>query len=681
MFTITREMLYFISLRQAYLLTPFHSSRISSRTVLFTSIPKRQLDEDYLRQVFQSVKRVWIVHYDSSTKDIVKKRDDCAHSLETALVQAVQNAVKADSKAKADHGRPVKRTIPLVGERSDAIDAYSKDLSFLQKRAEFAQKSANDDDVAATGAVFVEFETISAAQNALDATVTQNPLIMTPQSIGTVPSAVVWENLSIPAWEGIIRSLLATSFIVALTIFWSIPTSFIGVLSNIGDIADKVKFLHWINNLPAPVLGAIEGLLPALLLSYIVSLVPIICRYVARQGGEVTTAQIELKTQEWYFTFQVIQVFLVTTFSSGATAVVTELINDPKMAPELLAKRLPKASNFYLSYFIIYGFGQSTKNLMNWSVLFFNKAGSILDRTPRDKYERYTSLSGTGWGSWYPKFTNLAIIGKLSSYNVFRLSNLITAISYSCIAPLTLGFATVAFSFVYIVFRYNFFYVLQTSIDTQGRAYAKALQQLTVGIYTAEICLIGLFSLSVRRHNSSTGPLILMIIFTILTVVYHRIMHNELGPLTRTLPNNLVREREQSSDEEAGEGDALLGGAEPREQPSGLRGLFLKFFEPQKYASFHSNLRSLSKTRLGEAVPSIDDDKQESAYQHPSLTSNVPTLWIAKDELGTSKKLIEEVGKDIKVSDEGAWIDDKGKLEFDKENLRSMPIWKEHICY
>ena len=93
-----------------------------------------------------------------------------------------------------------------------------------------------------------------------------------------------------------------------------------------------------------------------------------------------------------------------------------------------------------------------------------------------------------------------------------------------------------AFSTLYLVFRYNLFYVLSTSIDTQGRAYAKALQQLTVGIYTTEFCLIGLFAISVRRHGASAGPLVCMVVFTVLTIVYHRIMHKELNGLTKTLP-------------------------------------------------------------------------------------------------------------------------------------------------
>lgn len=39
MYVITRESIYFINLRRAYLLAPFNSARISSRTVLFTDVP------------------------------------------------------------------------------------------------------------------------------------------------------------------------------------------------------------------------------------------------------------------------------------------------------------------------------------------------------------------------------------------------------------------------------------------------------------------------------------------------------------------------------------------------------------------------------------------------------------------------------------------------------------------
>jgi hypothetical protein len=394
---------------------------MSSRTVLFTSVPTRQLDEDQMRQTFQSVKRVWIINDFSSVKELVEKRDSTAKALESALVHVSQTAVKKDNKdrshlAKATYlvsssGRPTQRTSPVIGEKRDAIELNRDRLVELNRHVENAQEALNKGNGKATRAAFIEFETISAAQAAMQMTSSQAPLVMIPRCIATVPKGIVWENVGIPSWQVIIRGILATAFIAALTLFWSIPTSFIGVLSNISDIADKFSWLHWINRLPPSILGAIEGLLPSLLLSTLVSYVPIICRYFARLSGEVTSAEIELKTQTWYFIFQVIQVFLVTTLASGATAVFADIANDPKSAPELLARKLPKASNFYLSYFIIYGFGQSTKNLLNWSGLFFDKFFGLFDKTPRDKYTRYTSMSGTGWGSWYPKFTNLALIG------------------------------------------------------------------------------------------------------------------------------------------------------------------------------------------------------------------------------------------------------------------------------
>lgn len=74
-------------------------------------------------------------------------------------------------------------------------------------------------------------------------------------------------------------------------------------------------------------------------------------------------------TQAWYFAFQLIQVFLITTFSSGAAAVATKIAREPRLAPELLAENLPKASNFYLTYFILQGTASAAQNILNWSGL------------------------------------------------------------------------------------------------------------------------------------------------------------------------------------------------------------------------------------------------------------------------------------------------------------------------
>jgi len=190
----------------------------------------------------------------------------------------------------------------------------------------------------------------------------------------------------------------------------------------------EVPFLHFIDDIPSVILGVVTGLLPSILLSVLMALVPVVCRCkfallftneaansskgMAKLSGELTLLAVELKTQNWYMAFQVIQVFLITTFSSGAAAVVQDIINNPGSATTLLAQNLPLASNFYISYFILQGLGIAAGDLLNIGALvMFTIVGKFLDKSPRKMFNRYIKLSGLGWGSLYPKFGNLAIIG------------------------------------------------------------------------------------------------------------------------------------------------------------------------------------------------------------------------------------------------------------------------------
>lgn len=81
----------------------------------------------------------------------------------------------------------------------------------------------------------------------------------------------------------------------------------------------------------------------------------------------------------------------------------------------LLAERIPRSSNYYLSYFIVQGMTSSTDNLLNYSdLLTWLGFDYFLDKTPRQKYNSYISLKGIAWGKVYPKFANFAVIGMSS---------------------------------------------------------------------------------------------------------------------------------------------------------------------------------------------------------------------------------------------------------------------------
>ena len=85
---------------------------------------------------------------------------------------------------------------------------------------------------------------------------------------------------------------------------------------------------------------------------------------------------------------------------------------------------------------------------------------------------------------------HVCLLISLDRYTTIAIIGLI----YSMIAPLVLGFATIGLALLYIAFRYELLFVLDASaLNTRGETYKKALNQLFVGIYVAELCMIGMF--------------------------------------------------------------------------------------------------------------------------------------------------------------------------------------------
>lgn len=125
-------------------------------------------------------------------------------------------------------------------------------------------------------------------------------------------------------------------------------------------------------------------------------------------------ARVELFTQSAHFCFQVVQVFLVTTITSAASAAVGQIIQAPMSAKDILAENLPKASNFYISYFLLQGLSMSSIAVVQVAgAMMFKLLVMFFATTPRRLFKRWTQLTGLNWGNVFPVFTNMGVIGKL----------------------------------------------------------------------------------------------------------------------------------------------------------------------------------------------------------------------------------------------------------------------------
>lgn len=467
LYMITRESLYYINLRQAYLLSPLYSNRLSSRTVLFTSVPDAYLDEALLREMLSpGVERIWIPKNVDELEEEVGERDKIALKLEGAetalVVKANQKRLKAmagkGAHPDADGGesgdnatarwitakeRPTHKLKPLIGKKVDTIDWCRSELSKRIPEIEQHQATHRRGDTKKLHSVFVQYSDLRGAQSAFQSLTHHQPLHMSSRYTGINPEEIIWSNLDISWLSRVIRGFITVGVVTALCIFWTIPVAVIGAISNITTIKGTSGFewLAFLDKLPSVLYGVVTGLLPVILLAVLMALLPIFLRFMAKFSGSATLSEVEYHVQNYYFAFQVLQVFLVNTLASGIIGSLGQILSNPASATTLLAQNLPTASNFYLSYFIfqgIGGFGSIFVAIV--ALLLFSLLGKILDKTPRKKLARWITLAAPALGTVYPIYTNLFVI----------------AICYAVLAPLVLAFAAIGLYLFYLAYRYEF---------------------------------------------------------------------------------------------------------------------------------------------------------------------------------------------------------------------------------
>jgi calcium permeable stress-gated cation channel len=144
-------------------------------------------------------------------------------------------------------------------------------------------------------------------------------------------------------------------------------------------------------------------------------LVPEIMRMLATLAGAVSLPHRELFTQNAYFCFQLIQVFLIRTLADAASTVLIQIVESPSAVFRILSQAIPTSSNFYISYFIVQGLAMASNVLAQVTgCLVFYLLYRWMADTPRAMYARWTSLRTISWGSTVPVYTTITVISRCS---------------------------------------------------------------------------------------------------------------------------------------------------------------------------------------------------------------------------------------------------------------------------
>jgi hypothetical protein len=279
MWIITRETIYFINLRHAYLLAPFNAARMSSRTVLFSDVPVEYQNREKLQTLFGgSMKRSWLATDCKNLSDKVEERAKDALKLEGAEIKLIQTANKrrlkwekkekgnkktvsplegadtevalAGSQYQKHKDRPTHRLgkVPLIGKKVDTIEWTRSELKRLVPEVKKDQLTHQKYEGKILPCVFIEFTTQQAAEAAFRRMTPRKAPKMNPRAISATPNEIVWKNLRISKNERMARRFGTTTFIVLMILFWSIPVAVVGAISNINYLTESTYLRIYHNN-------------------------------------------------------------------------------------------------------------------------------------------------------------------------------------------------------------------------------------------------------------------------------------------------------------------------------------------------------------------------------------------------------------------------------------------------
>ncbi|KDN35488.1 hypothetical protein RSAG8_11526, partial [Rhizoctonia solani AG-8 WAC10335] len=239
------------------------------------------------------------------------------------------------------------------------------------------------------------------------------PYRMAERYIEAAPADVIWGSMGINRYEARVRKEISYAATAALNIFWAIPVSFVGVISNVAQFCVKNTWVQWLCNLPDVAIG------------------------IPRFTG------VDLSPMPRYFIFQLVHSFHILTASSRAMAGLPtglpQLASNPTSILTILAERLPEVATYFLTYAILQGLARSAAAQIVPLVLYYVKL-YIFRSMPRSIYNIRYSLRKVAWGTLFPLMAPITGVG----------------LAYSIISPIVNGLVCVGFFLFYPVWKYLF---------------------------------------------------------------------------------------------------------------------------------------------------------------------------------------------------------------------------------
>ena len=209
------------------------------------------------------------------------------------------------------------------------------------------------------------------------------------------------------------RSGMVNLVMAAVIMLWTIPVGANGFASQVSSALPLLyRGEDW--HIPIWLTGILQGVLPQITTYFVMSSILLIVRFLVARKGHLTSIDVQLSTQRFYFWVLYVLLFVTTSLSSGLIPTLVKLMEgNAAQLPRILARNLPLASTYYLSYLALHLASQSVFMLVRIPsiVKLYARLGRC--ETPKDQIDALNDLHFVvRWGEIYPVYSTIGVIGE-----------------------------------------------------------------------------------------------------------------------------------------------------------------------------------------------------------------------------------------------------------------------------
>jgi len=403
----------------------------SNYAVLVLDVPKDSQSKEAIRDFFNRC-------FPGEIAEVHHVRDGAKlDKLKLNIVKAMKaRECAAFNLMRADFLKPDSGGHPKLEQKLEKVTEKQKELE--EQRHEMMNNI--NDSAPYTSAAIVVFNNKRTAMLAASAPLFEKASKWRVERAAE-PRAVNWNCLNITNRTAFIRFAIVTSALVALTILWVIPIVFLQGLANFDTLAKFAPFQFLAdakngqNDTLKFVLKLIEGLLPPLVLTIFLAIVPMIFRAAIGQERIGCLGRFESKVRTGVFAFYCVSNFFFVVLSGSILMELKAIAANPSAIIGILATTVPSQAAFIMTYIILISFQGSPVALLNLGRLIARpimlKIFPNTDRVKRD-------VAAMGFEFQYFRYYAL---GQMVSF---------IAIIYSTISPLICTVATIYFALGYL---------------------------------------------------------------------------------------------------------------------------------------------------------------------------------------------------------------------------------------